>query len=60
MITSAFLGERSRLSSRLDERFHHGFQRDFSLTRTSLGALELDPAFVEAIPAFEYLPKSPR
>src|SRR5258708_11518655 len=49
MITSAFLGERSRLSSRLDEPLQHGFQRDFSLTRTSLSALELDPAFVEAI-----------
>jgi len=49
MITSAPLGERSRLSSRLDERLQHGFQRDSSLSRARLSALELDPAFVEAI-----------
>jgi hypothetical protein len=49
VIIAAFLGERSRLSSRLDERLQHGFQRYFSLSRASLSALELDPAFVEAI-----------
>jgi hypothetical protein len=32
-----------------DERLEHGFQCNFSLSRTSLTALELDPAFVEAI-----------
>jgi len=32
-----------------EERLEHGFQCDFSLSRTSFTALELDPAFVEAI-----------
>jgi hypothetical protein len=36
-------------SSQLDERLQHGSQPDFSLSRASLSALELDPAFVEAI-----------
>src|SRR5256886_17429120 len=49
VITSAPLGERSRLLSRLDERSQHGFQRDSSLSRARLSALELDPAFVGAI-----------
>src|SRR5580704_18370623 len=36
-------------SSQLDECLQHGLQPDFSLSRASLSALELDPAFVEAI-----------
>src|SRR4029077_10504607 len=41
--------KRSGLPLAYDERLEHGFQRYFSLSRASLGALELDPAFVEAI-----------
>lgn len=36
-------------SSQLDECSQHGLQPDFSLSRASLSALELDPVFVEAI-----------
>jgi hypothetical protein len=47
--TLRFSGNDHDFSSRLDERLQHGFERDFSLSRASLSALELDPAFVEAI-----------
>lgn len=41
--------EHSRLPLAFDECLQNGFERDFSLSRARLSALELDPAFVKAI-----------